>query len=129
MKQKRQDVEYAKICLEEWAKWTLDTNGFPAESPTAKLGRVEKTSKIGSLLPAGIEPPSKDVDRAIFVFKMMVGSSSKGANRVHILRSVSLGRVGDETIDEAMRRLEFCGRKAYERALEDFASRLEMVKF
>lgn len=129
MKQKRQDVEYAKICLEEWAKWVTDTNGFPVESPTAKLGAIEKTSKINTTLPVGVEPPNKDVDRAIFVFQAMVGSSSKSTHRAHILRVMSIGRVGDETIEEAMKRMNIGGKNAYDRALEEFAIRLEMIKF
>lgn len=127
---KVQDFNYAESVLEEWARWMLADDGFPKESPTAKLGHIHKTSKVGAILPVGVKTHCKDVDRAIFVFKKMIESSDKGANRVHILRTINLGRSEGESLEEAIKRLNVRTHiKTYQRALEDFASRLEMIGF
>lgn len=126
---KRRDLEYAKICLEEWAKYMEDTNGFPARSPTAKYGEL-KAHRAESSLPTNIEPNSREIDRAILVLGIMSDSSSRSMERADALRIIHRNRCNDETIEESMARLGI--NKAisyYSDAIDEFAVRLEMVVY
>ena len=127
MKKKRQDVEYAKICLEEWTKWALDTNGFPPASSIASFGEMRPESPA-SQIPHGVEIGNLDIRRAILVFRAMQESSTKGMRRVHLLQVVNLSRQESETIADTINRLDKNIRiPTYSDALADFATRLEMI--
>lgn len=124
---KRRDFDYANYCLEKWAEWSEDDNGFPTRSPTAKYGEL-KAHRSESSLPTNIEPNSRDIDRAILVLGLMKGSSSKSAEYAEILKKVNRSRCNDESIKQAMERLEIGkGEAVYYMALDEFTMRLEVL--
>ena len=124
---KRRDFDYANYCLEKWAEWSEDDNGFPARSPTAKYGEL-KAHRAESSLPTNIEPNSRDIDRAILVLGLMKDSSSKSAEYAEILKKVNRSRCNDESIKQAMERLEVGkGEAVYYMALDEFTMRLEVL--
>lgn len=126
---KRRDLEYAKICLEEWAKYMEDDNGFPARSPTAKYGEL-KAHRAESSLPNGIEPKSREVDFTILVLGMMSNSTARSAERANVLGRINRERCNDETIDDAMVRLGINKNSVYySNALDEFALRLDTVMY
>lgn len=125
---KKQDLSYAEYCLEKWAEWSLDLDGFAKVSSIAKLGEASSSNRGSSQVPNGVEIPSRDVGHVLKIFKAMLESSDKGAKRVHILRILSLGRKGNENISQAMKRMNLGLRRAdYYDAIEDFSGRLEMA--
>lgn len=122
------DVNYAEYCIERWARWALDDNGFPATSPVAKLGDSGGGKGGHSQVPHGVEITCMDVVNTIQVFKLMIDSSEKSAKRAHLLRSISLGRVEGESISRAMKRMGLGSRRAdYYAAIEEFSIRLDMM--
>lgn len=124
---KRRDLEYAKICLEEWAKYMEDTNGFPSRSPTDKFGEL-KAHRAESSLPGGIEPNSREVNNAILVLSIMSSSSTGSQERADLLKKVSRNRCNDETVEQVMDRLGIVRVKSYySNALDEFAMRLETI--
>lgn len=124
---KRRDLEYAKICLEEWAKYMEDTNGFPSRSPTDKYGEL-KAHRAESSLPTNIEPNSREIDRAILVLGIMSDSSTGSQERADLLKRVSRNRCNDETVEQVMERLSITRVKSYySNALDEFAMRLETI--
>lgn len=126
---KRRDFDYANYCLEMWAEWAEDNNGFPSRSPTAKYGEL-RAHKAESSLPTNIEPNSRDVDRAVLVLGLMKSSSSKSAEYAEILKKVNRSRCNDESIKQAMERLEIGkGEAVYYMALDEFTMRLEVLIF
>lgn len=126
---KRRDLEYAKICLEEWAKYMEDDNGFPSRSPTDKFGEL-KAHRAESSLPGGIEPQSREVDFAILVLGMMSNSTARSAERANVLGRINRERCNDETIDDAMVRLGINKNSVYySNALDEFALRLDTVMY
>lgn len=127
MSNKRQDLSYANHCLEEWARWALDTNGFPPVSAVAKFGEMRPETPA-SQIPHGVEIGNLDIRRAILVFRSMQESSTKGMRRVHLLQVVNLNRQESETIADTINRLDKNIRiPTYSDALADFATRLEMI--
>lgn len=126
---KRRDFDYANYCLEMWAEWVEDNNGFPNRSPTAKYGEL-RAHKAESSLPTNIEPNSRDVDRAVLVLGLMKSSSSKSAEYAEILKKINRSRCNDESIKQAMERLEIGkGEAVYYMALDEFTMRLEVLIF
>lgn len=124
---KRRDLEYAKLCLEEWAKYMEDTNGFPSRSPTDKFGEL-KAHRAESSLPTNIEPNSREIDRAILVLSIMGSSSTGSQERADLLKKVSRNRCNDETVEQVMERLSITRVKSYySNALDEFAMRLETI--
>lgn len=124
---KRRDLEYAKICLEEWAKYMEDDNGFPSRSPTDKFGEL-KAHRAESSLPANIEPGSREVNNAILVLSIMSNSSTGSQERADVLKKVSRNRCNDETVEQVMDRLGIIRVKSYySNALNEFAMRLETI--
>lgn len=124
---KRRDLEYAKLCLEEWAKYMEDTNGFPSRSPTDKFGEL-KAHRAESSLPTNIEPNSREIDRAILVLGIMSSSSTGSQERADLLKRVSRNRCNDETVEQVMERLSITRVKSYySNALDEFAMRLETI--
>lgn len=124
---KRRDLEYAKICLEEWAKYMEDDNGFPARSPTAKYGEL-KAHRAESSLPTNIEPNSREVDHAMLVLAIMSDSNPRSMERAEVLKQVYRNRCNDETIEQAMGRLGIHKTAVYySNALGEFSVRLDTV--
>ena len=124
---KRRDLEYAKLCLEEWAKYMEDTNGFPSRSPTDKFGEL-KAHRAESSLPTNIEPNSREIDHAILVLSIMGSSSTGSQERADLLKKVSRNRCNDETVEQVMERLSITRVKSYySNALDEFAMRLETI--
>lgn len=126
---KRRDLEYAKICLEEWAKYMEDDNGFPARSPTAKYGEL-KAHRAESSLPTGIESHSREVDHATLVLAIMSDSSSRSKERSNTLKLIYRNRCNDESIDQAMERMNLKGGAPnFSKSLDEFALRLDTVTY
>lgn len=126
---KRRDLEYAKICLEEWAKYMKDDNGFPARSPTAKYGEL-KAHRAESSLPTNIEPNSREVDHAMLVLAIMSDSSSRSKERSNTLKLIYRNRCNDESIDQAMERMNLKGGAPnFSKSLDEFALRLDTVTY
>lgn len=126
---KRRDLEYAKICLEEWAKYMEDTNGFPSRSPTDKYGEL-KAHRAESSLPNNIESHSREVDFAIQVLGLMRNSNLKSSGYADVLKEVSRNRCNDESIIQALERLELDrSERYYYAALDEFAAMLDVVIF
>lgn len=126
---KRRDLEYAKICLEEWAKYMEDTNGFPARSPTAKYGEL-KAHRAESSLPNNIEPRSRVIEYATLVLAIMSDSSPRSKERSNALKLIYRNRCNDESIDQAMERMKLKGGAPYfSKALDEFALRLDTVTY
>ena len=126
---KRRDLEDAKICLEEWAKYMEDTNGFPSRSPTDKFGEL-KAHRAESSLPTNIEPNNRTIEHAMLVLAIMSDSSSRSKGRADVLKSVSRSICNDESIEQAMERLGIEKAKSYYfDALDEFAMRLEVVTY
>lgn len=126
---KRRDLEYAKICLEEWAKYMEDDNGFPSRSPTDKFGEL-KAHRAESSLPTNIEPGSREVNNAILVLSIMGDSSSRSKERASVLKLIYRNRCNDESVDQAMEKMRLKGGAPYfSKALDEFALRLDTVTY
>lgn len=127
MTRKRRDFNYAYYCLEKWVLWNTEHNGFPTRSPILKLGEMAAFSSASSI-PTGVESNDRDVERANTILAMMNNSSGKSAERAHLLKVVTAGREGDESVMAAISRLELkVSERAYYDAIEEFDIRLETL--
>ena len=126
---KRRDYNYANHCLDVWAIWKLDHNGFPSRSPILKFG--ENPAHIAqSSIPTGVEPKGLDIERANRVLGIMNISCEKSAMRAWLLKEVAVKRVDDEEIESVLERLEIkFSRRQYFEALEEFTIRLESIVY
>lgn len=124
----RRDYNYANHCLEQWAIWSTEHNGFPSRSPILKFG--ENPAHIAeSSIPTGVEPFNRDVERANLILAMMNDSCNKSAERAHLLKLVAVHREMDESLDEVLGRIGVKERRSYYTALDEFTVRLESIVF
>lgn len=101
----RKDLNQARAVLEAWARWTLDSNGFPDSSPLAKIGEM-RSNADGSRLPDGVEPTGLAQD-AIFVFGAMRSDPNNRMSLKHvsILKRLQIEKNGGETIRNFLKEL------------------------
>lgn len=122
----RKDLNQARAVLEAWARWTLDSNGFPESSPLAKIGEM-RSDADGSRLPDGVEPNGLAQD-ATFVFLAMRSDPSNKLSLKHrgILQRFYLERNSGETVMNICKRLGEFDHKEYSAAVNEFAHKLDM---
>lgn len=121
----RRDYNYANHCLEQWAIWSTEHNGFPSRSPILKFG--ENPAHIAeSSIPTGVEPFNRDVERANLILAMMNDSCNKSAERAHLLKVVTVSQGASDTVVSILEKLKV-SRDAYYDALEEFTVRLESI--
>lgn len=124
---KRRDYNYAYHCLEKWAIWNSEHNGYPARSPILKFGEAIAFPTESSI-PAGVEPFDRDVERANTVLAMMSCSSRKSVERAHLLKIITAARVEDETVGDVIKKLNLnIDNRRHSEALEEFAIRLDTL--
>lgn len=122
----RKDLNQARAVLEAWARWALDSNGFPEASPLAKIGEM-RSDADGSRLPDGVEPNGLAQD-ALFVFAAMRNDPNNRMSLKHrrVLQQFYLEQEeGESVVDFYQRCIEF-NRKEYSSAINEFAHKLDM---
>lgn len=122
----RKDLNQARAVLEAWARWSLDNNGFPSESPLARIGEMRGNAD-GSRLPDGIEQ-DRLVQDATFVFLAMRNDSSNKMSLKHrkVLQQFYLERAESETVRAFYKRSDQFGHNDYTSAINEFAHKLDM---
>ena len=122
----RKDLNQARAVLEAWARWSLDNNGFPSESPLARIGEM-RSNADGSRLPDGIEQDRLAQD-ATFIFLSMRNDRSNKSSLRHrsVLQEFYLERKEAETVSSFCKRSESFDHNTYSKAINEFAHRLDM---
>ena len=122
----RKDLNQARAVLEAWARWKLDSNGFPESSPLAKIGEM-RSDADGSRLPDGVEPNGLAED-AIIVFLSMRRDHNNRVSLKHmdILQRVHLERKNGENIMGYCSRIGLFSYDEYRAAINEFAYKLDM---
>lgn len=122
----RKDLNQARAVLEAWAKWSLSCDGFPSESPLARIGEM-RSNADGSRLPDGIEQCQLTQD-ATFVFLAMRNDPNNRMSLKHrdVLREFYLERQGGEPVREFYKRSKKFGHNDYTAAMNEFAHKLDM---
>ncbi len=122
----RKDLNQARAVLEAWARWTLDSNGFPESSPLAKIGEM-RSDADGSRLPDGIEQDRLTQD-ATFVFLSMRNDPNNKMSLKHrdILQQFHLERKEGETVSGFCKRVGSFDHNSYSSAVNEFAHKLDM---
>lgn len=122
----RKDLNQARAVLEAWARYQLDCNGFPEDSPLAKIGEM-RSDADGSRLPDGVEPNGLAQD-ATFIFLSMRNDMSNKASLKHrdILQEFYIERKAGETVSSFCKRSERFDHNTYSKAINEFAHRLDM---
>ncbi|MDM1545535.1 MULTISPECIES: hypothetical protein [Ignatzschineria] len=122
----RKDLNQARAVLEAWARWSLDSNGFPSESPLARIGEM-RSEADGSRLPDGIEQDQLAQD-ATFVFLAMRNDPNNKMSLKHrkVLQEFYLERKEGESVGSICQRLDKFSPKEYTAALNEFAHKLDM---
>ncbi len=123
----RRDLNQARAVLEAWACWSLDSNGFPSESPLARIGEMRGNAD-GSRLPDGIEQDRLAQD-ATFVFLAMRNDPGNKMSLKHrdLLQQFYLEQKEGESVGSVCKRLEKFSSKEYTAALNEFAHKLDML--
>lgn len=122
----RKDLNQARAVLEAWARWKLDDNGFPSESPLARIGEMRGEAD-GSRLPDGIEQ-DKLAQEATFVFAAMHRDPNNKMSLKHrtVLQQFYLNIKESENVREFYKRVEGFGHNDYTAAMNEFAHKLDM---
>lgn len=129
MSNKRRDYEYAKICLEAWAFWMMSSNGFSSKSAIARIGEPKNSGNFTSNPPKGAMPINREVEYANTILAIMNNSSSRSAERAHLLKVVTRNQQGNESIKDLFERLQLGATRDYSAALEEFTIRLESLVY
>lgn len=122
----RKDLNQARAVLEAWARYQLDSNGFPDSSPLAKIGEM-RSNADGSRLPDGVEPNGLAQD-AMFVFGAMKNDPNNRMSLKHrsVLQSFYIERKDGEAVREFYKRSKEFGHNDYTSAINEFAHKLDM---
>lgn len=122
----RKDLNQARAVLEAWARWSLDSNGFPSESSLARIGEM-RSEADGSRLPDGIEQDRLAQD-ATFVFLAMRNDPNNKMSLKHrkVLQEFYLARRDGETVRDFYKRSKKFGHNDYTSAINEFAHKLDM---
>ena len=122
----RKDLNQARAVLEAWARWSLDSNGFPSKSPLARIGEM-RSEADGSRLPDGVEPNGLAQD-ATFIFLSMRNDRNNKPSLRHrsVLQEFYLERKEGETVNSFCKRSESFDHNTYSKAINEFAHRLDM---
>lgn len=119
--------DYAKYCLQKWAEWANDTNGYPSRSNIAKFQEIP-AHRAESSLPSGIEPKNREAEITILILNMMGNSCPKSQKSADIIKRVNRGMSDGESAKEAIERLKIqCNQVDYSNAVREFTVRLETL--
>ena len=95
--------DYAKYCLQKWAEWANDTNGYPSRSNIAKFQEIP-AYRAESSLPSGIEPRDRETEIAILILNMMSNSCPQSQKSADIIKRVNRGMSDGESVKEEIGR-------------------------
>lgn len=119
--------DYAKYCLEMWAEWANDTNGYPSRSNIAKFQEIP-AFRSESSLPSGIAPRNRETEITILILNMMSDSCPHSQRNADILKKVNRGIKEGESVKEVIKRLNIqCNQVDYSNAIKEFTIRLETI--
>ena len=123
------NLNYAKICLEAWAFWSMDNHGFSSRSAIARIGE-SNGGEFKSSVPNGVSPKERAVEYANTILTIMNGSCDRSAERAHILKVITRNQQGGESIAKTFKRLKI-GKPTgiYHAALDEFTIRLESLMY
>lgn len=121
--------DYAKYCLQKWAEWANDVNGYPSRSNIAKFQEIP-AHRAESSLPSGIEPKNREAEIAILILNMMGDSCPQSQKSADIIKRVNRGMSDGESVKEAIERLGIqCNQVDYSNAVREFTVRLETLLY